>query len=154
MLRAGGVRPQDVSRSAATASTARRIGRSFYRGAQRDETLLSLLRGGTMRREQRLSYRFHSDLVGDGGPVLGVREVELDEIRVRVRDYGIPLPPREVEVFDFREPLEQGTLIVVLARPLGAQPIIEFGPTQPLDPPRLDLGDPALVDPPQASGSG
>ncbi|MBK8978899.1 MAG: sigma 54-interacting transcriptional regulator [Planctomycetes bacterium] len=93
-----------------------------YRGGERDQTLLALLRGGAMQREKNLRYKLHADVAAPGGEVLGVRPVELAEFGLRVRDYGIPLSPGRVEVMHFRDVLGPGTLIVVLARPLGVVP--------------------------------
>ncbi len=115
-----------------------------YRGRDRDERLLALLDGKSISREQKLSYTLHADL-DPGGDVVGARSRAVREFGVDVRNYDMPLPEGEVEVFDFRDVLPPGNLHVVVARPLVAP--IRPVPVGPLRDPfhddaELDGGEP------------
>ena len=102
-----------------------------YVGAQREEQLVELLRGGSIQRRQYFDYSYLADLADGFGS--GARRYPGEFWGVR--PYWVPLLPGQAERFDFQEPLAGRRLLVVLAAStLGNDP----GAERP--PPRVRLG--------------
>ncbi len=98
-----------------------------YRGATRDQPLMDLLVGGTITGEREFSHRILDEV--SGGPLLRPRVLG----GFQIRPYWVPLIQAQAERFNFRKPLEEGQVNLVLARPqperlsfqaLGSLPVV------------------------------
>ncbi|MHC5064664.1 MAG: sugar-binding protein, partial [Planctomycetota bacterium] len=98
-----------------------------YRGATRDQPLMDLLVGGTITGEREFSHRILEGV--SGGTLLRPRALG----GFQIRPYWVPLVRAQAERFNFRRPLEEGRINLVLARPqperlsfqsLGSSPVV------------------------------
>ncbi|MFO1053021.1 MAG: sigma 54-interacting transcriptional regulator [Planctomycetota bacterium] len=105
-----------------------------YRGIDRDRTLIDLVDGRSIARENRYRYTMHGQLAGKG-PALGARVRSYPGLGFDVRPYLMPLPRGEREILNFRDRVLPGRLNLVVARPLLFSGLASdpLGATEPAD---------------------